>query len=467
MTAGKLSFTQTEFRVREDGTYIGAKVSVERTVGTTGIVSVKVTNSSASSLGRGTRKLDFLPINSTTSGSAQLLTWADGEDGIKTLEFTIIQENLVEGDEFIPLSLGTFKGGAVAGAIPKCNLIIVDDDSAKGEKGDKGDKGDIGLPGIQGIQGIQGEKGDKGEAGVGLKWKGNWVYGNYEVGDLVNYFDAVEWAVYICTNKPIINYPIGLTDYHGYEDSSIFPNASPNWQLFCKGTKGLDGRDYNITYKGQWSSTTLYIQREAVLYQGSSYLCIKENGKGRNPVSEPTFWALIAKGSDISSWFQSINYRGIWNRINSYQKNDAVFSVGNTYLCLRDLAPTTDPLAHPFMSPDDWLLIARGALIFGNDGSYQTLQHFIFSVRIPTTLNTSVSVLHNLNSNNIKSYSAIARTSEPVGQFGYAPLILPGGFKSLPGYSYDIAVSNTHIVITTSSDSSNILGKEVFVTVVA
>ncbi|MCF3600751.1 hypothetical protein L2E71_22050 [Planktothrix agardhii 1032] len=32
MTAGKLSFTQTEFRVREDGTYIGAKVSVERTV---------------------------------------------------------------------------------------------------------------------------------------------------------------------------------------------------------------------------------------------------------------------------------------------------------------------------------------------------------------------------------------------------------------------------------------------------
>jgi hypothetical protein len=289
MAAGKLSFTQTEFRVREDGTYIGAKVSVERTVGTTGIVSVKVTNSSASSLGRGTRKLDFLPINSTTSGSAQLLTWADGESGIKTLEFTIIQENLVEGDEFVPLSLGSFKGGAVAGEIPKCNLIIVDDD------GLKGDKGDIG---------IQGEKGDKGEAGAGLKWKGNWVYGNYEVGDLVNYFDAVEWAVYICVSKPIINYPIGLplNDYYGYEDSSIFPNVSPSWELFCKGTKGLDGRDYNITYKGEWSPTTLYVQREAVLYQGSSYLCIKENGMGRNPVLEPTFWTLIAKGFNRQSY---------------------------------------------------------------------------------------------------------------------------------------------------------------------
>ena len=282
MAAGKLSFTQTEFRIREDGTYIGAKVSVERTVGTTGLVSVKVTNSSASSLGRGTRKLDFFPINPiTTTGSAQLLTWADGESGIKTLEFTIIQENLVEGDEFVPLSLGSFKGGAVAGEIPKCNLIIVDDD------GLKGDKGDIG---------IQGEKGDKGEAGTGLKWKGEWVYGNYEVGDLVRYFDAVDWAVYICISPPVINYPIGLSDYYGYEDSSIFPNVSPNWDLFCKGTNGRDGRDYNITYKGEWSSTNLYFQREAVIFQGSSYLCIKENGMARNPISEPTFWTLIAKG---------------------------------------------------------------------------------------------------------------------------------------------------------------------------
>jgi hypothetical protein len=151
MAAGKLSFTQTEFRVREDGTYIGAKVSVERTVGTTGLVSVKVTNSSASSLGRGTRKLDFVADNPTTStGSAQLLTWADGEDGIKTLEFQIIQENLVEGDEYVPLSLGSFKGGAVAGEIPKCNLIIVDDDSAKGEKGDQGIQG---LPGAMPVFG--------------------------------------------------------------------------------------------------------------------------------------------------------------------------------------------------------------------------------------------------------------------------------------------------------------------------
>ena len=70
-------------------------------------------------------------------------------------------------------------------------MIIVDDD------GLKGDKGDIG---------IQGEKGDKGEAGTGLKWKGEWVYGNYEVGDLVRYFDAVDWAVYICISPPVINY---------------------------------------------------------------------------------------------------------------------------------------------------------------------------------------------------------------------------------------------------------------------
>ncbi|VXD15498.1 hypothetical protein [Planktothrix paucivesiculata] len=382
MAAGKLSFTQTEFRIREDGTYIGAKVSVERTEGNVGLVSVKVTNSSASSLGRATRKLDFLPINPTTStGSSQLLTWADGEGGIKTLEFTIIQENLVEGDEFIPLSLGSYKGGAVAGEIPKCSLIIVDDDSAKG------------------IQGIQGEKGEKGE---GIRWKGVWQYGPYQVGDLVSYFDAVEWAVYICTNPPVINYPIGLTeaDYSGFEDSSIFPNVSPSWELFCKGANGRDGRDYIMTFKGVWNPETLYVQRDAVLFNGSSYVCIKENGRGRNPVSEPTFWALVAQGTQV---------------------------------------------------------------FFGS--GFATLKKHLFACRTSDTAGGTRTFPHGLSSSVIKNYSAVLTMSEPVGQFGYAPLILPGGFRTLPGYSYDIAVNNSHIVIvTTPSDSSKILSKEVFVT---
>ena len=225
MAAGKLSFTQTEFRIREDGTYIGAKVSVERTVGTTGIVSVKVTNSSASSLGRGTRKLDFFPINPiTTTGSAQLLTWADGEDGIKTLEFTIIQENLVEGDEFVPLKLGSFKG-AVAGAIPECNLIIVDDDGIQGIKGDKGDKGEPGEPGMPGEPGI-------GLPGQSLNFRGLWDVGNsYQPFDVVSFNGSSYVAIFE---------NMGITPGDN-------PLTGPNifWKLIAakgdKGDKGIQG----------------------------------------------------------------------------------------------------------------------------------------------------------------------------------------------------------------------------------
>ena len=198
--------------------------------------------------------------------------------------------------------MGSFKGGAVAGAIPKCNLSIVDDDSAKGEKGDKGD---IGLPGIQGIQGIQGEKGDKGEAGAGLKWKGNWVYGNYEVGDLVNYLEDV----YICVSKPIINYPIGLTDYYGYEDYSIFPGSSNDWEIFCRrGMQGVAGEPgKSLLWKGEYNINAVYNLLDAVTYLGSSWYC--RIATSRTIPGQGTDWVLLVQGGTITwnSWV-SVNY---------------------------------------------------------------------------------------------------------------------------------------------------------------
>ncbi|CAD5988686.1 ProA (plasmid) [Planktothrix tepida] len=289
MTAGKLSFTASEYKVNEKGEWQGLKPAVERVEGTVGQVSIRVSNTSSSALGRGTRNEDYL-----VPGTGEILTWADGESGIKYIEFAVKDDFLVEDKESVPLSLSSIQG-AEYGSIKNSKVVIIDDDWFIPRHQWQG----TALQ-FQQADGTWGEsvelKGEKGDTGAGLVWKGNWAYGHYEVGDLVNYFDAVDLSVYICVAKPVINYPIGLTDYSGYEDSTIYPNASPYWQLFCKGTRGNDGRDYIITYKGEWSSTTLYIQRDAVLYQGSSYLCIKENGRGRNPVSEPTFWALIAKG---------------------------------------------------------------------------------------------------------------------------------------------------------------------------
>ena len=186
MSAGKVSFTSTEYRVRESGEWLTQKVGVIRTEGTTGAISVRVTNSSTNSTpGRATRKIDFEPINPTSStGTGQVLNWASGELGIKFCEFRIINDELVEGNEFIPLFLGSYTGGAAPGSITTASLVIVDDDFLIPEhrwegtslqfknpdgtwgvstnlKGSRGEKGYSGEPGAKG------EKGDRGEPGTG------------------------------------------------------------------------------------------------------------------------------------------------------------------------------------------------------------------------------------------------------------------------------------------------------------
>jgi hypothetical protein len=47
MPAGKLQFTQAEYRIKEDGTWLTSQVGVERVGGTDGAISVKVTSSSS------------------------------------------------------------------------------------------------------------------------------------------------------------------------------------------------------------------------------------------------------------------------------------------------------------------------------------------------------------------------------------------------------------------------------------
>lgn len=198
MSAGKLQFTASEYKVNEKGEWVGLKPGVERVEGTVGQVSIRVSNTSSSALGRGTRNEDY-----TVPGTSEVLTWASGESGIKLINFASKDDFLVEGEEEIPLSLGSIQG-AEYGSIRNSKVVITDDDwfiprhqwvetklqfqqadgtwgesvDLKGEKGSQGDKGEQGLQGLQGIpgskgdkgepglQGIQGVKGDKGEPGL-------------------------------------------------------------------------------------------------------------------------------------------------------------------------------------------------------------------------------------------------------------------------------------------------------------
>lgn len=122
-----IEFVLAEYRVKEDGTWLTERPSIIRTGGT-GACSVKVSNSSSSTTaGRGTRDKDYTAASSTT------VSFADGETGIKYIDFQIIQDNLDEPDESIPLSLSLASGTETLGAIKLSKVTIIDDEEPEPE----------------------------------------------------------------------------------------------------------------------------------------------------------------------------------------------------------------------------------------------------------------------------------------------------------------------------------------------
>jgi len=122
-----IEFVLAEYRVKEDGTWLTERPSIIRTGGT-GACSVKVSNSSSSTTaGRGTRDKDYTAASSTT------VSFADGETGIKYIDFQIIQDNLDEPDESISLSLSLASGTETLGAIKLSKVTIIDDEEPEPE----------------------------------------------------------------------------------------------------------------------------------------------------------------------------------------------------------------------------------------------------------------------------------------------------------------------------------------------
>ena len=115
--AGALDFSSNSYSVDENGTSI--TVTVTRSGGSTGAVSVDY----AALDGGATASSDY----SFTTGT---LSFADGESGSKTFEVSIIDDSLLEQDEFIQLVLSNVQGGAVLGALSE-SLITISDDEAQ------------------------------------------------------------------------------------------------------------------------------------------------------------------------------------------------------------------------------------------------------------------------------------------------------------------------------------------------
>jgi hypothetical protein len=113
---GDVEFTDDPFQVAEDGTAAG--ISVERDGGSFGAVSV----SWATADGGATAGDDY-------EAASGMLSWADGETGLKTFEVPILEDDLEEGNESVLLTLSDPVGGVEIGGEGDSELLILDNDA--------------------------------------------------------------------------------------------------------------------------------------------------------------------------------------------------------------------------------------------------------------------------------------------------------------------------------------------------
>src|SRR5439155_9640262 len=113
----QLQFNSATYSVNEGGGT--ATISLTRTGGSTGAVSVQYTTSNGSA----TAGQDY----TATSGT---LTWADGDSSPKSFTVPITNDTLNEANETVNVALSNPGGGATLGSPSTAVLTIVDDDPA-------------------------------------------------------------------------------------------------------------------------------------------------------------------------------------------------------------------------------------------------------------------------------------------------------------------------------------------------
>jgi len=114
--AGTFQFSQASYSVGEGN--VTAQITVTRTNGTDGAVSV----SYATSNGTASAGSDYTAASGT-------LSWANGDGAAKTFDITIQDDAAVEGNEGIALTLTNATGGAALGSQATATLTITDNDA--------------------------------------------------------------------------------------------------------------------------------------------------------------------------------------------------------------------------------------------------------------------------------------------------------------------------------------------------
>jgi hypothetical protein len=142
----------------------------------------------------------------------------------------------------------------------------------RGEPGERGEKGDQGEPGLQGPQGEKGEPGLKGEDGPPGHMGEPGPKG--DKGDPgQDGRDGVQGAKGLKGDR-------GPRGPQG-EKGDIGPRGDP----------GDDGSIWN--WRGKWKEYDLYMPDDLVHFDGSSYLCLRQNNQ-QEPDRNILTWALVA-----------------------------------------------------------------------------------------------------------------------------------------------------------------------------
>ena len=116
---GTLQFSSAAYRVAEPGG--SALVTITRTGGSAGAIAVTV----ATSDGTATVGADYTATTVTVS-------WADGETAPKSVTVDILDDEVLEADETVHLTLSTPTGGATLGTPSEADLTILDDGAVIG-----------------------------------------------------------------------------------------------------------------------------------------------------------------------------------------------------------------------------------------------------------------------------------------------------------------------------------------------
>ena len=63
---------------------------------------------------------------------------------------------------------------------------------------------------------------------------------------------------------------------------------------------GIKGADGDITWQGEWSSSTTYTQNQAVQYNGTAYVCLQGNSNVI-PSSNTSVWSVMVLKGDTGA----------------------------------------------------------------------------------------------------------------------------------------------------------------------